>query len=221
MRPEAPTQRSSGTSGGGCSAHGLYRCARVWRRRWRRCSKPSVATKAVRAPRRSRSALVAIVVPCVKRSTSVAPTATAADSTDSSWRARVGTFAVRNLPSATRTASVNVPPTSIPRARTLSFSSKAWRVKLPVHVDRLVCLGVSHRTAPVELRERFGTLGLGADRCPEIDEHAVLATCYRVELYAYLIDGVEEGRDVLIDELAEAHGVDRFALVEHLYVHAG
>jgi glutamyl-tRNA reductase len=88
-------------------------------------------------------------------------------------------------------------------------------------VDRLVCLGVSHRTAPVELRERFGTLGLGADRCPEVDEHAVLATCYRVELYAYLVDGVGEGRDVLIDELADAHGVDRSALTDHLYVHAG
>jgi glutamyl-tRNA reductase len=88
-------------------------------------------------------------------------------------------------------------------------------------VDRLVCLGVSHRTAPVELRERFGTLGLGADRCPEIDEHVVLATCYRVELYAYLVEGVAEGRDVLIDALAEAHAVDRSALVDHLYVHAG
>jgi glutamyl-tRNA reductase len=88
-------------------------------------------------------------------------------------------------------------------------------------VDRLVCLGVSHRTAPVELRERFGTLGLGAERCPEIDEHAVLATCYRVELYAYLVEGVAEGREVLIEELAEAHGVDRSALVDHLYVHAG
>jgi glutamyl-tRNA reductase len=73
----------------------------------------------------------------------------------------------------------------------------------------------------VELRERFGTLGLGADRCPEVDEHAVLATCYRVELYAYLVDGVAEGREVLIDELAHAHGVDRSALTEHLYVHAG
>ena len=88
-------------------------------------------------------------------------------------------------------------------------------------MDRLVCLGVSHRTAPVELRERFGTLGLGADRCPEVDEHAVLATCYRVELYAYLVEGVAEGREVLIDELAQAHGVDRSALLDHLYVHAG
>jgi glutamyl-tRNA reductase len=88
-------------------------------------------------------------------------------------------------------------------------------------VDRLVCLGVSHRTAPVELRERFGTLGLGADRCPEVGEHAVLATCYRVELYAYLVEGVDEGREVLIEALADAHDVDREALLDHLYVHAG
>jgi glutamyl-tRNA reductase len=88
-------------------------------------------------------------------------------------------------------------------------------------VDRLICLGVSHRTAPVELRERFRTLGVGADLCPEVDEHAVLATCYRVELYAYLVDGVAEGREVLVDTLAEAHGADRSALTDHLYVHSG
>jgi glutamyl-tRNA reductase len=88
-------------------------------------------------------------------------------------------------------------------------------------VDRLICLGVSHRTAPVELRERFETLGVGADRCPEVDEHAVLATCYRVELYAYLAVGVEEGRDALIDTLAEVHAAERTALTDHLYVHVG
>jgi glutamyl-tRNA reductase len=88
-------------------------------------------------------------------------------------------------------------------------------------VDRLICLGVSHRTAPVELRERFETLGVGADRCPEVDEHAVLATCYRVELYAHLAVGVEEGREALIDTLAEAHATERSALTDHLYVHVG
>ena len=90
-----------------------------------------------------------------------------------------------------------------------------------ISVERLVCLGLSHRTAPVELRERFGTLGLGAERCPEVLEHAVLSTCYRVELFAFLADGVEDARDVLIDALADAHGVERPALVDHLYVHSG
>jgi glutamyl-tRNA reductase len=88
-------------------------------------------------------------------------------------------------------------------------------------VDRLVCLGLSHRTAPVELRERLSTLGPGAGRCPAVEEHAVLSTCYRVELYAYLTDGVEEAREELIDVLARGHDVERDLLADHLYVHAG
>ena len=88
-------------------------------------------------------------------------------------------------------------------------------------MDRLVCLGLSHRTAPVELRERLSTLGPEAGRCPAVDEHAVLSTCYRVELYAYLEDGVEEAREELIGVLAAGHGVERELLVDHLYVHAG
>ena len=88
-------------------------------------------------------------------------------------------------------------------------------------MDRLVCLGLSHRTAPVELRERLSTLGPEAGRCPAVEEHAVLSTCYRVELYAYLEDGVEEAREELLGVLAEGHGVARDLLVDHLYVHAG
>jgi glutamyl-tRNA reductase len=88
-------------------------------------------------------------------------------------------------------------------------------------VHRLVCLGLSHRTAPVELRERIGSLGPGAERCPAVLEHAVLQTCYRVELYARLTSGVEDARDELVDALSTAHGVSRELLLDHLYVHAG
>jgi glutamyl-tRNA reductase len=88
-------------------------------------------------------------------------------------------------------------------------------------VHRLVCLGLSHRTAPVELRERIGALGLGAERCPVVLEHAVLHTCYRVELYARLTAGVEDARNELVDELASAHDIPRELLLDHLYVHAG
>jgi glutamyl-tRNA reductase len=88
-------------------------------------------------------------------------------------------------------------------------------------VRHLVCLGLSHRTAPVELRERIGSLGLGAERCPAIVEHAALQTCYRVELYAGLTSGVEDARDELVDALSTAHGVWRELLLDHLYVHAG
>jgi glutamyl-tRNA reductase len=88
-------------------------------------------------------------------------------------------------------------------------------------VHRLVCLGLSHRTAPVELRERIGALGPGAERCPAVLEHAVLQTCYRVELYARLTSGVEDARDELVDALSSAHGVSRELLLDHLYVHSG
>jgi glutamyl-tRNA reductase len=88
-------------------------------------------------------------------------------------------------------------------------------------VHRLVCLGLSHRTAPVELRERIGALGLGAERCPAVLEHAVLQTCYRVELYARLTSGVEDARDELVDALSYAHDVPQELLLEHLYVHSG
>jgi glutamyl-tRNA reductase len=88
-------------------------------------------------------------------------------------------------------------------------------------VERLVCLGLSHRTAPVELRERVGSLAPDAARCPAVVEHAVLSTCYRVELYAHLVDGVDDARDELIDVLAGAHGFERGLLADHLYVHVG
>jgi glutamyl-tRNA reductase len=87
-------------------------------------------------------------------------------------------------------------------------------------VHRLVCLGLSHRTAPVELRERIGALGFGAEGCPAVGEHATLQTCYRVELYARLSSGVEDAREELIDALSHAHGVERELLIDHLYVHS-
>jgi glutamyl-tRNA reductase len=88
-------------------------------------------------------------------------------------------------------------------------------------VHRLVCLGLSHRTAPVELRERIGSLGVGVERCPAVVGHVVLQTCYRVELYARLTSGVEDARDELVDALSTAHDVPRTLLLDHLYVHAG
>ncbi len=88
-------------------------------------------------------------------------------------------------------------------------------------MERLVCLGLSHRTAPVELRERIGALGPGAARCPAVLEHVSLQTCYRVELYALLTDAVDDARDELLDALSDAHGVERDLLVDHLYVHSG
>src|ERR1700730_15956945 len=73
----------------------------------------------VRAPLRSSSALVAVVVPWTITPTSAAPTAASARApcTPPAWFATVvGTLATRTRPvsSSTSTRSVNVPPTSTP-----------------------------------------------------------------------------------------------------------
>ena len=81
----------------------------------RKGARTAFVTNAVRAPLRSSSAFVATVVPCAKRSTSFAPAALAAASTDSSCLRAVRTLPVETRPSSSRTASVNVPPTSTPR----------------------------------------------------------------------------------------------------------
>ncbi|MBA3434380.1 MAG: glutamyl-tRNA reductase [Actinobacteria bacterium] len=73
----------------------------------------------------------------------------------------------------------------------------------------------------MELRERLGTLGPTAGQCPAVEEHAVLSTCYRVELYALLTEGVDETRNELIDVLAAGHDVERELLLDHLYLYAG
>jgi glutamyl-tRNA reductase len=55
----------------------------------------------------------------------------------------------------------------------------------------IVCLGLSHRTAAVDLRERFaipearlGSLALELAKLPELGESVVVSTCNRVEFYA-------------------------------------
>jgi glutamyl-tRNA reductase len=56
---------------------------------------------------------------------------------------------------------------------------------------QVVCLGLSHKTAPVELREKFavgdshvGEVAAKLARVPGLDEAVVVSTCNRVEYYA-------------------------------------
>lgn len=88
-------------------------------------------------------------------------------------------------------------------------------------VNRLVCLGLSHRTAPVELRQQLGALAPSVHLCPAVQELAQLSTCYRVELYAHFAPNVPNARATLVEMLAAAHDVDRETLADHLYVFAG
>ena len=91
---------------------------------------------------------------------------------------------------------------------------------------RLFAVGISHRTAPVELRESvdFARDGvdsaLGALAARGVShERVVLSTCNRAEIYA-AAEGDQAG-DVIAKFLADYHGVDWPALAPHVFVRRG
>ena len=67
----------------------------------------------------------------------------------------------------------------------------------------VLCLGLSHKTAPVETRERFavGDAHLGEfssllAQTPGVSEAVVVSTCNRVEYYVAVEDGAAGLRTV-------------------------
>ncbi len=94
----------------------------------------------------------------------------------------------------------------------------------------LICVGVSHRTAPVALRERvalpesavgavLSRFGCGLNARPSaISELVILSTCNRLEFYAAV---GRNARGALIDLLSEATGVGVDELQPVLYTMTG
>lgn len=92
---------------------------------------------------------------------------------------------------------------------------------------KILVLGLSHETAPVELRERlaFGADGmkvaLGELTKPSgVPEGMILSTCNRVELYAAAPDA-ESGLTAMREFLCNTHGIGLAELEGRLYAHAG
>ncbi len=93
-----------------------------------------------------------------------------------------------------------------------------------MQVSQLVCLGLNHRTATVELREHFSRLRLlEADKAHAdntlLQELVVLSTCNRVEFYAYIDPQCADPYTVLIELLARQMTPASF--VDHLYFYRG
>ncbi len=87
----------------------------------------------------------------------------------------------------------------------------------------LLVLGVSHRTAPVAVRERLAIVPEGFDAAltelaglPAVREAALLSTCNRVEVYAAVADADAAAR-ALAEALARRAGVPALELAAHLY----
>lgn len=90
----------------------------------------------------------------------------------------------------------------------------------------LTLVGLSHKTAPIEIREKLTFPAhvqpealaslTGGD---EIAEAVILSTCNRTEIYA--VGASEAGPDAVIDFLCEFHDLDRHELTRYLYVVEG
>jgi glutamyl-tRNA reductase len=90
-------------------------------------------------------------------------------------------------------------------------------------IDLLV-LGVSHRTAPVAVRERLAVVpeamatALGEMAAlPSVREAALLSTCNRVEIYAAIDGDGDRAAQGLGEALAKRAGVASLELAAHLY----
>ncbi len=86
----------------------------------------------------------------------------------------------------------------------------------------IIVVGLSHHTAPVEIRDRVAfpahQIGEAATRfgSDPVRECVIVSTCNRCEVYAEA-DDPEAARDAVIDRLADAHGLVRAEVEGHLF----
>ena len=87
----------------------------------------------------------------------------------------------------------------------------------------IVVVGLSHKTAPVEIREkvafepdRTATSLKELHALPAVSEAMIVSTCNRVELYAATTDPQQASAE-LKHYMAQRHGISADVLYEHLY----
>ena len=91
----------------------------------------------------------------------------------------------------------------------------------------LTVVGLSHKTAPIEIREK---LTFPANRQEEslailtssndVVEAVIVSTCNRTEIYAVTTAG-SDGSSAIIDFMCEYHDLDRHDLIRYLYIKEG
>lgn len=91
----------------------------------------------------------------------------------------------------------------------------------------LTVVGLSHKTAPVEYRERLAVPEARQEDAlctlvglPEVLEAVILSTCNRTEIYALVTDE-DSGREAILAHVTQYFGVDAGELAGHLYWHHG
>jgi glutamyl-tRNA reductase len=94
-------------------------------------------------------------------------------------------------------------------------------------MKEVILVGLNHRTAPIEIRERIAFPEEGLDRSmetlynlPNLDEGLILSTCNRVEIYAATKDS-EKGVEEIKDFIAQQHHLHVSEFEDTLYVLQG
>lgn len=96
-----------------------------------------------------------------------------------------------------------------------------------MNINRLICVGLSHQSAPIELREQLSHWPEGDLRTDAIEELVILSTCNRLELYAYLAepyDRLAHARELcepLLSLMADTQALPVTHFADHLYSHQG
>ena len=88
----------------------------------------------------------------------------------------------------------------------------------------LTLVGLSHKTAPVEIREKLTFPANRQDEAlalltsnPDVSEAVIISTCNRTEIYAVTTTQTD-GPSTIIDFVADYHGLDRDELAHSLYI---
>ncbi len=90
----------------------------------------------------------------------------------------------------------------------------------------ILVVGLSHKTAPIELRERLAVpeqdlpkpLEVLGDSS-ELVERMLVATCNRVEVYAVTEGSVDQATEVIADCLATYCNIEKTEFLDKLYTH--
>lgn len=88
----------------------------------------------------------------------------------------------------------------------------------------IVVIGLSHKTAPVEVRERLSIPEPGLSEamenlldCSHVEEVAILSTCNRLEIY-FVTNSTEQGVREVVEWLAERGRLTTEDLRQHLFI---
>jgi len=91
----------------------------------------------------------------------------------------------------------------------------------------ILVIGLNHKTAPIEVREKVAFSGTKLDEAIQImkgvdavKENIILSTCNRVEIYAGVSD-LDSGIENIKSFLSDFHKVPRDLLDRSLYIHKG